>query len=75
MDKLRIMSVFGTRPEAIKMAPLVQELKKYPEKFFQYKHGELTIYILCDKKEGANAYFFDETYFYHLGGYYNQKYK
>ncbi len=26
MDKLRIMSVFGTRPEAIKMAPLVQEL-------------------------------------------------
>ena len=29
MDKLRIMSVFGTRPEAIKMAPLVQELKKF----------------------------------------------
>ena len=27
MDKLRIMSVFGTRPEAIKMAPLVKELK------------------------------------------------
>ena len=26
MEKLRIMSVFGTRPEAIKMAPLVQEL-------------------------------------------------
>ncbi len=26
MDKLRIMSVFGTRPEAIKMAPLVREL-------------------------------------------------
>ena len=26
MDKLRILSVFGTRPEAIKMAPLVQEL-------------------------------------------------
>ena len=26
MDKLRIMSVFGTRPEAIKMAPLVKEL-------------------------------------------------
>ena len=29
MEKLRIMSVFGTRPEAIKMAPLVQELAKY----------------------------------------------
>ena len=26
MNKLRIMSVFGTRPEAIKMAPLVREL-------------------------------------------------
>lgn len=31
MKKLRIMSVFGTRPEAIKMAPLVQELKTRPE--------------------------------------------
>ena len=28
MDKLRNMSVFGTRPEAIKMCPLVLELKK-----------------------------------------------
>ena len=26
MKKLRVMSVFGTRPEAIKMAPLVREL-------------------------------------------------
>lgn len=26
MNKIRVMSVFGTRPEAIKMAPLVQEL-------------------------------------------------
>ena len=26
MNKLRIMSVFGTRPEAIKMCPLVKEL-------------------------------------------------
>ena len=26
MEKLRIMSVFGTRPEAIKMAHLVKEL-------------------------------------------------
>ena len=31
MDKLRIMSVFGTRPEAIKMAPLVRELGNCPE--------------------------------------------
>ena len=30
MDKLRIMSVFGTRPEAIKMCPLVKELASRP---------------------------------------------
>ena len=28
-----IMLVFGTRPEAIKIAPLVKEFQKYPEKF------------------------------------------
>lgn len=28
-----IMLVFGTRPEAIKMAPLVKEFQKYPETF------------------------------------------
>ncbi|MCG8398695.1 UDP-N-acetylglucosamine 2-epimerase (non-hydrolyzing) [Bacillus atrophaeus] len=31
MKKLKIMTVFGTRPEAIKMAPLVLELRKYQE--------------------------------------------
>ncbi len=31
MEKLRIMSVFGTRPEAIKMAPLVKELGRREE--------------------------------------------
>lgn len=29
----RIMLVFGTRPEAIKMAPLVKEFQKFPEDF------------------------------------------
>lgn len=29
--KIKVMTVFGTRPETIKMAPLVQELKKRPE--------------------------------------------
>ncbi|WP_134702501.1 non-hydrolyzing UDP-N-acetylglucosamine 2-epimerase [Ammoniphilus sp. YIM 78166] len=29
--KKKIMTIFGTRPEAIKMAPLVHELKKYEE--------------------------------------------
>jgi len=30
---IKLLIVFGTRPEAIKMAPLVKEFKKYPEKF------------------------------------------
>ncbi|OCA84633.1 non-hydrolyzing UDP-N-acetylglucosamine 2-epimerase [Bacillus sp. FJAT-27986] len=29
--KIKVMTVFGTRPEAIKMAPLVKELEKYSE--------------------------------------------
>ena len=29
--RIKVMSVFGTRPEAIKMAPLVLELQKHPE--------------------------------------------
>lgn len=29
--KWKIMTIFGTRPEAIKMAPLVLELEKYPD--------------------------------------------
>lgn len=31
MEKLRVLSVFGTRPEAIKMAPLVKHLAALPE--------------------------------------------
>jgi len=31
MKKVKVMSVFGTRPEAIKMAPLVRELEKREE--------------------------------------------
>ena len=30
---MRVLFFFGTRPEAIKMAPLIKELQKYPEKF------------------------------------------
>ncbi|HEY0609866.1 MAG TPA: UDP-N-acetylglucosamine 2-epimerase (non-hydrolyzing) [Chitinophaga sp.] len=32
-SKCKILLVFGTRPEAIKMAPLIKEFKKYPEHF------------------------------------------
>lgn len=32
MSRIKVMTVFGTRPEAVKMAPLVLELGKHPEK-------------------------------------------
>ncbi|UHA75655.1 non-hydrolyzing UDP-N-acetylglucosamine 2-epimerase [Paenibacillus sp. 481] len=31
MSKIKVMTVFGVRPEAIKMAPLILELQKHPE--------------------------------------------
>lgn len=31
MNKLKVMTIFGTRPEAIKMAPVVLELAKHPD--------------------------------------------
>lgn len=31
MSQIKVMTVFGTRPEAIKMAPVVLELAKYPK--------------------------------------------
>ncbi len=31
MEKIKVLSVFGTRPEAVKMAPLVKELEKRKE--------------------------------------------
>lgn len=30
---IKVLSVFGTRPEAIKMAPVINELKKHPDRF------------------------------------------
>lgn len=32
-DKLKIMVIFGTRPEAIKMAPLIKLLRRHPQDF------------------------------------------
>ncbi|GMK38190.1 UDP-N-acetyl glucosamine 2-epimerase [Paenibacillus sp. CCS19] len=31
MSKLKVMTIFGVRPEAIKMAPLILELQRHPE--------------------------------------------
>lgn len=33
MNKKNILFVFGTRPEVIKLAPVILELKKYPERY------------------------------------------
>ena len=33
MKKIKVLTVFGTRPEAIKMAPLIRELKIYPDDY------------------------------------------
>ncbi len=33
VDDMKILFIFGTRPEAIKMAPLIIEFQKYPEWF------------------------------------------
>ena len=30
MNRIRVMTIFGTRPEAIKMAPLALELERRP---------------------------------------------
>ena len=32
MSKIKVLTIFGTRPEAIKMAPLVKEIEKNSDK-------------------------------------------
>ncbi|MCK5474292.1 MAG: UDP-N-acetylglucosamine 2-epimerase (non-hydrolyzing) [Candidatus Aenigmarchaeota archaeon] len=41
----KILFVFGTRPEAIKMAPLIKEFQKYPDKF------EVTICVTAQHRQ------------------------
>jgi hypothetical protein len=41
-------------------------LEKYLDRFFQYQMGEVTIYILATKNNGALAYFIHGDYFYEL---------
>ena len=48
MDKKNFMLVFGTRPEAIKMAPLVHALKAEPDKF------EIKICVTSQHREMLN---------------------
>ena len=39
------MTIFGTRPEAIKLAPVIRELKKYPDRF------ELVVAVTAQHRE------------------------
>lgn len=41
----KVICIFGTRPEAIKMAPVIRELEKYPTKF------EVTICVTAQHRE------------------------
>ena len=50
--------------------PITILIEKYPEKFFKYKIGDITIYVLAYNKRGASAYFEDDTYFYYMSTYY-----
>ena len=48
----KVMLVFGTRPEAIKMAPLVKEFQKYPDSFeilvcVTGQHRQMLDQVLC----------------------------
>ena len=42
---MRILFFFGTRPEAIKLAPLIKELQKYPERF------DVTVCVTAQHRE------------------------
>lgn len=45
MKRLKVITIFGTRPEAIKMAPLILELNQHPE------HIESLICVTAQHRE------------------------
>jgi UDP-N-acetylglucosamine 2-epimerase (non-hydrolysing) len=45
MSKIKVMTIFGVRPEAIKMAPLVLELNRHPE------HIESVVCVTAQHRE------------------------
>ncbi|AJS61657.1 non-hydrolyzing UDP-N-acetylglucosamine 2-epimerase [Paenibacillus sp. IHBB 10380] len=45
MSKIKVMTIFGVRPEAIKMAPLILELQKHPE------HIESVVCVTAQHRE------------------------
>lgn len=51
MAKIKVMSVFGVRPEAVKMAPVIKELEKHPQAIDNYvvvtgQHKEMLHQVL-----------------------------
>jgi UDP-N-acetylglucosamine 2-epimerase (non-hydrolysing) len=57
--KLKILLVFGTRPEAIKMVPLIMEFRKYPNRFdcivcVTGQHQQMIVQLLKIFKVKAN---------------------
>lgn len=36
MTRLKILTIISTRPEGIKMAPIIKELDKYPDRLSSY---------------------------------------
>ena len=60
MKKINVMSIFGTRPEAIKMAPLVLELAKRENVVFSRDSAVFGIIFhknstFCDFWHGVNV--------------------
>jgi UDP-N-acetylglucosamine 2-epimerase (non-hydrolysing) len=49
---LKVLSVFGTRPEAIKLAPVIRELRKHPDRvmrkvYVTAHHRQMLDQVLC----------------------------
>jgi hypothetical protein len=49
---LKVLSVFGTRPEAIKLAPVIRELRKHPDRVMckvcvTTQHRQMLDQVLC----------------------------
>ena len=46
-SRIKVMTIFGTRPEAIKMAPLVKELEKHEDKIESIVCVTCLLYTSC----------------------------